>query len=237
MRIHPYPDARARRELRTPERHDDRARRLRQAGRGSSRRRSAGPRRKAATSRSLQRVRRPDGDPGREARRVHGPRVAGERRGTGVDAGGVLPSGLRAGLPPKRRGPLHLPRLGRARPVGWQSGLYYADRTAKPSLDGVEGVREGGDRGASASRGRPRDRTYVHVVSKGREGASSRATSTPTIAVRSATPSRPDVLGSTIGRGLCDSRAGSVEHASAGEYRPHLGSSRSLVQERAYRAG
>ena len=32
--------------------------------------------------------------------------------------------------------------------------------------------------------------------------------------------------------GLCDRRAGPVEDPSAGEYRPHLGSSRSLVQER-----
>jgi len=32
--------------------------------------------------------------------------------------------------------------------------------------------------------------------------------------------------------GLCDRRAGSVEDASAGEYRPHLGSSRSLVPGR-----
>ena len=38
--------------------------------------------------------------------------------------------------------------------------------------------------------------------------------------------------------GVGDRRAGSVEHPSAGEYRPHLGSFRSLVQERrAYRRG
>jgi len=38
--------------------------------------------------------------------------------------------------------------------------------------------------------------------------------------------------------GLGDRRASPVEHASAREYRPHLGSSRSLLQEsEAYRRG
>ena len=85
----------------------------------SSRRRSTGPRRKAASSRSST----PSSASRRRSRRRSATctRTSSRRSRTTrcrVDAGGVLPPGLRAGLRPgDRRGPLHLPRLGRARPA------------------------------------------------------------------------------------------------------------------------